>query len=214
MNLPDAFEQAANLLGLDKQALNDFAAEDELGGWTYLGYWPGGSIWEVEGKFLYALVRALEPENVFESGTKAGCSATHMLTALKANKKGTLTSVDLGIDTDIEPEGYGALIPKLLKKKWTFHANTRTEDFLDSDETPFDFVFEDTNHEVDTTVAILSRLKARESVKVVVSHDICHPWSGWAMREAWTQVFGVQDSDWHTFCIEPSDCGLAIWRRG
>lgn len=210
MNFDEALVAVADYLSLDVAALREYAAEDTLGGWTYLGYWPGGSIWEVEGRILYAIIRGLQPKSCFEAGTKFGCSASHILSALKANKKGTLTSVDPGFDTDLTTEGYGSLIPEPLKKKWKFNFGQRAEDFLDADSTPFEFAYEDTDHTVPTTVAILSRLKARESVKVIMSHDVCHPWAGYAIRDAWNEVFG---NEWRPLCTEPSDCGLAIWRR-
>lgn len=211
MQFDDALIAVSEYLSLDVAALREYAAEDDLGGWTYLGAWPGGSIWDVEGRMLYAITRAMQTANAFEAGTKWGCSTAHILSAMKANKAGALTSVDLGIDPDIPPDGYGSLIPKALRKRWTFKAGLRAEEFLDADQTPFDFAYEDTDHTVPTTVAILSRLKARESIKVIMSHDVCHPWVGYALREAWNTVFG---DTWRPLCIEPSDCGLAIWRRG
>ena len=60
---------------------------------------------------------------------------------------------------------------------------------------------------------ILARLKDRAGVKVVISHDLAHPWVGPTMREAWGSVFGPQGGDWQVYDIEPSDCGLGIWRR-
>lgn len=217
MNLSEAFERAADLLGLDKQALNEYAAEDEIGGWPVSRPphvdWPGGSIWAEEGKFLYAITRALQPEMMLECGTKWGCSTTHFLAALKANKSGTLTSVDKGVDPDIGAEGYGSMVPKTLRKKWTLHHPMSAQDFIQSDGSPFDFAYEDTIHQFDETAEILALLKARDTIKVIISHDICHPWVGYDMRSAWSAVFGAQDVDWHAFCIEPSDCGLAVWRR-
>lgn len=216
MQFEDALRDVADYLGLDCAALAAYAAEDAHGGWPHnltpdAPDWPGGSIWSVEGKFLYALVRALQPDHVFESGTKSGCSTTHILAALEANQRGLLDSVDLCIDTDLTLPGFGALVPAELHPRWTFTTQTRTQDFLDTDVTPFDFAFEDTDHTVPTTVDILSRLKARDSIKVIVSHDICHPWSGYAMQEAWATVFG--ENGYRPYCIAPSDCGLAVWKR-
>ena len=63
-DLERTLARMADNYGLDAQQLIAYAAEDEIGGWTYLGYWPGGSIWAVEGKILYALIRAIQPEQV------------------------------------------------------------------------------------------------------------------------------------------------------
>lgn len=198
----DTLRQMADDWKLDADALIRYASEDAIEGWTYLGYWPGGSIWKEEGRILYALVRALAPQHILECGTASGCSTTHMLSALKANCSGKLVSVTL--------EGQGELVPKALRRRWTLNTGLAAQQYLDEQGGAFDFVFEDTDHTVPTTVAILSRLKAMPSVQTVVSHDICHPWTGFAMREAWTEVFGT---DYRAYDIEPTDCGLAIWRR-
>lgn len=50
---------------------------------------------EVEiGEFLYALLRVIKPNYVLETGTYHGLSSTYMGMALKANGKGTLTTLD------------------------------------------------------------------------------------------------------------------------
>lgn len=217
MNLHEALDGVAQQLNLDTGALIGYAAEDEIGGWPNSlpphADWPGGSIWSVEGKFLYALTRAVQPTNILECGTKWGCSTTHFLSALKANGQGKLTSVDKGVDTDLDGPGYGAGVPAALKSDWTFHFPVSAQDFLDSNATPFDLAYEDTCHLADETKDILARLKAHDSIRVIVSHDIAHPWVGYAMRDAWTKVFGEQGRDWQAYHIEPSDCGLAVWRR-
>lgn len=51
---------------------------------------------EVEvGEFLYGLVRMLKPNNVFETGTHLGISSSYIARALKDNKKGLLTTVEI-----------------------------------------------------------------------------------------------------------------------
>ena len=214
LDLEHTLARMADNYGLDAQQLIAYAAEDTVGGWTYLGYWPGGSIWEVEGKILYALMRAIRPDQVLECGTRFGCSSTHILTAMKANKRGKLTSVDAESAKDeIGDDGFGSLVPASLRKRWTFIRPMTAQALLDSDPTPWQVVFEDTDHTFDTTREILERLKGRPGVQYVISHDIAHPWVGPTMRQAWTAVFGEQDKDWHAYDIEPSDCGFAVWRR-
>lgn len=204
-NLTGTLLQIASDWNLDADRLMAYASEDGIGGWTYLGYWPGGSIWDVEGRILYALVRLLAPVRVLECGTAAGCSTTHILSALWDRGAALLTSVSL--------EGQGERVPDELRERWTFEKGITAQAYLDENAKPFDFAFEDTDHTVPTTVEILTRLKARESIQTIISHDICHPWSGYAMQEAWTAVFGPEGGTWHAYDIEPSDCGLAMWRR-
>ncbi len=44
---------------------------------------------------LYALVRALRPEHVVETGVSSGVSSAHFLAALRSNRRGRLHSIDL-----------------------------------------------------------------------------------------------------------------------
>lgn len=216
MQFDDALSQVAQQLSLDVEALRMYAAEDDIGGWPaslppYVD-WPGGSIWSVEGKFLYALTRALQPNYILECGTKWGCSTTHLLAAV-AEYGGAVVSVDKGVDDDIPPDGYGARVPAELKSRWTLHCPMSAQDFIQSDTTPFGMAYEDTIHRFEETAEILALLKARDTIQVIVSHDIGHPWVGHEMRQAWEKVFGPQGQDWQAYCIEPSDCGLAVWKR-
>lgn len=217
MLLNYALSQVAEQLSLDAKTLYAFAAEDEIGGFpasiTPFVDWQGGSIWSVEGKFLYAITRAMQPENILECGTKWGCSTSHFLSAVYANERGIVTSVDKGVDPDIPHTSYGSRIPYALAGNWRFHFPMSAQDFIRQDTTPFDMAYEDTIHQFAETAEILSLMKARESVKVIISHDICHPWVGPEMRQAWEAVFGAAGNDWQAYCIEPSDCGLAVWRR-
>lgn len=212
MQLSDALTAIAAQLNLDADSLIAYAAEDNVDGWPS-ERWPGGSLWSVEGKTLYAITRAMRPAYVLECGTREGCSATHLLTALDANGAGRLTSVDLCSIADISGAGFGGLVPDELKSRWSFHAPMSAQDLIDSDVTPFEIVFEDTDHTLETTVAILERLVERPAVKVIISHDLYHPYATEAIRAAWTQVFGAEGGTWQGYHIEPSDCGLAIWRR-
>lgn len=212
MNLSDALSAIAEQLNLNAAELIAYADEDEIGGWPS-ERWPGGALWSVEGKTLYAITRALQPQHILECGTREGCSATHLLAALALNNNGHLTSVDLCSIADISGAGFGGLVPAELQERWTFHAPMAAETLLDADDTPFELVFEDTDHTFETTVSILTRLASRPDVKVIISHDIVHPYATEAVRAAWTQVFGAEGADWRAYHIEPSDCGLAIWQR-
>ena len=50
--------------------------------------WPGGSVWEEEGRLLYGLVRALKPEVIVEIGSLVGCSTSHLALACRRNGRG------------------------------------------------------------------------------------------------------------------------------
>jgi len=66
-----------------------------------------------EGELLYALVRAIRPLRIVETGTANGVSTTFLLTALERNGTGTLVSIDLPFfdeDGRLEPVVEGTSI--------------------------------------------------------------------------------------------------------
>ena len=72
---------------------------------------------------LYAVVRALKPGVVVETGVASGISSAHILRALAANGKGTLYSIDLPNvqEGSAVPEGRtsGWMVPEALRGRWT-----------------------------------------------------------------------------------------------
>lgn len=70
---------------------------------------------------LYALVRALKPEVIIETGVDSGVSSSYLLRALAANGAGTLHSIDLPDAAGGRlPEGRspGWLVPDSLRGRW------------------------------------------------------------------------------------------------
>lgn len=190
MHLNDALIEIAEALQLEPALLIDYATEDSCGG--YPEAFHTGSVWEVEGRYLYALVRALRPDSVLEIGTHVGGSATHILAAMDKNAHGTLTSIDLY-------ESSGSMIPDSLRGRWNFIATDGIQ-WTEKNTEPFDIVFEDGPHSVEFTQAILSNVKAR----VYLAHDACHAAVGDAVREGFVNALG----ECHLASIEPSDCGI------
>lgn len=200
MNFREGLDAIAARFGLDADAMARYAEEDTIGGFGGYGVssaWSGGGIWEVEGKTLYALIRAIKPARVLEIGVAQGCSTTHILSALDKNGSGELVSVDILANA-------GALVPQGLRERWRFVAQDAIT-FLTENKITTDFVFEDGLHERDWTEQVL-RLILKSKPKYVLSHDAMH-WSGYGanVRGAWQAVFGECD----TILQEPSDCGLA-----
>jgi predicted O-methyltransferase YrrM len=70
----------------------------------------------------YALVRALKPEIILETGVASGVSSSYLLLALKANGKGILHSIEIA-DTRFLPQGRqnGWIIPDWLRERWKLH---------------------------------------------------------------------------------------------
>lgn len=61
---------------------------------NYSCYNTGGVEVEV-GEFFYGLVRMIKPEYVFETGTHMGISSSFIAQALKDNKRGLLTTIEI-----------------------------------------------------------------------------------------------------------------------
>ncbi len=207
MNLYEAFVTLARPLGLDPKDLLRYAGEDVIGGYhadPHQQRWYCGSMWEVEGQILYALVRALQPDSVLEVGSFLGCSATHMLEAMAVNEKGHLTSVDIDGSA-------GRLIPLSLRSRWTLVV-ARAQDYIGQDSVQAQIVLEDGPHDVEQTSEILRAVKDHIDYRICLSHDGAHFLVGKNIQEAHQQVFGSVG----TLLVEPSDCGFAyqIGRNG
>ena len=71
--------------------------------------WPSGSIFEIEGKRLYDIVRGLKPDVIVEIGGYYGCSTSWLAKAVKDNKKGKVISIDNNTN-----RGEWSMIPESL----------------------------------------------------------------------------------------------------
>lgn len=191
--LHDALRTFALLADVDADTLIAYADEDTVGG--YPGNWPTGSVWDPEGRFLYAVVRALGCKRVLEIGTNYGCSASHLLAAVKANG-GTVTSIDVW-------GGAGTLIPDDLRDAWEF-IPTDAEYWVAATDREFDLVFEDGPHSEEFTEAVL---RCVQRTPVIIGHDSEHATAGPSVSKAWQRVFG--EHGYTSVLIAPSDCGLA-----
>lgn len=206
MNLYDTLFEIAAFLGLDATTLVEFATDDRIGGFhddPSKRSFPGGSLWEVEGKTLYALVRALRPQHALELGVLHGASSTHILAAQARNGYGALYSVDWW-------EGAGTLVPVTLRDWWTL-THMEAVDYINHKvrRGEIGFVYEDCIHSESEVYAIVTALKPKlRKGAVVVHHDSEHGDDGQQIRRALERA-GVNFKSW---LIEPSDCGLAIWR--
>lgn len=202
MNLNDALAQIAGLYDLDTNDLIAYAAEDEVGGFNFdetLRKWQVGSIWEVEGKILYALIRTLKPKYCVEIGSWLGCSSHHIAEALLRNGSGKLTCVDLVFR--FEPPGRYANVVKYVQADlFTWKMPQQRIDFL----------FEDAAHSTEQVAHVWSEFAKNAKLgAMIVSHDAKHYLVGEQVRAGIEQV----TEDYQAFLVEPSDCGLALWRK-
>lgn len=217
--LNEVLQLIASQTKADAQQLIDFAAEDTIGGFHIdesQRKWPVGSLYEVEGKILYALIRYFKPESVVQIGGWAGCSAAHLALAVKNNGVGHVTSVDNGGDGNNE---HGNLLPAELQKYVTLiWANG--EDWLAAQpDHSIGLLFEDASHATEL-VEKLARLAFTKIVPggLMVNHDAAHDFAivgggqriyspvGVAIRDGLTRA-GVY---YRVYRAEPSDCGIAL----
>lgn len=212
MGKPIPFSQAAEqicfYLGFDVDDFLGYANEDRVGG--YPEKWPMGSIWEVEGKVLYALVRLLRPKVALEFGTGSCCSTAHICRAMNKNGVGQLISVDKQrVLTALTADGHQSVKRRRYKR-----VKYVVEDalvFLQSWDSAVDFALEDTIHSREVTREILKSVLPHLSVGgVLVAHDTEHFLVGADVSAGFQDALG----DFGSVLIEPSDCGLGYWRYG
>ena len=76
----------------------------------------------LEAAEIYAVVRAIKPGVIVETGVASGLSSAHILRALAVNGKGTLHSIDLPNvqQGSVLPEGRtsGWIVPDSLRGRW------------------------------------------------------------------------------------------------
>jgi hypothetical protein len=216
MNLDDTLKLIALQLHLDPNELIRFASEDFVGGYhrdPALSKWHIGSLYEVEGKALYALVRALKPQHVGEIGSLYGCSTTHLATALSVNGEGRLTAVDI-------EEKPGSAMPPHLSPLVTKVIGDGLEWLRSQPDASIDLIFEDSSHgsEMCYQVAELCKTKLAPG-GVLVMHDAAHTQAFLGDGTIVHSPVGAEvcagldralGTEYRVYLSEPSDCGFAV----
>ncbi len=110
---------------------------------------------------LYSIVRKYRPESLVETGVAHGVSSSYILSALAANGKGHLESVDLPtydpkgfvdssgkVDTIHIPKGRspGWRIPDRLRDRWTLHVGDSRSFLTVRGDGKVDLFFHDSDH--------------------------------------------------------------------
>ena len=110
--------------------------------------WPKGG-WGMQGThgILYALLRHYKPKHLLETGIAHGYSATVMLTAMRKNGIGRLTSVD---NSDVinffgKEDRIGWLVPENLRSIWEIKIGL-TKDVLPELNVGIDAFYHDSDH--------------------------------------------------------------------
>lgn len=110
--------------------------------------WPKGG-WGMQGThgILYALIRHFKPNHLIETGIAHGYSATVMLSAMKKNLIGKLTSVDNSkvIKFFGKEDRIGWLVPEDLRSNWDIRIGL-TRDVLPELNIDFDAFYHDSDH--------------------------------------------------------------------
>lgn len=154
MTFEDVLTAIAEQFGLDAVELIGFSYEDDISGWdSGYGDFPIGSLWSVEGRILYALVRTLHPSVVVEIGTNVGAGASHIASALKMNGTGKLHTFEKAQSIVIPPDkdgnsavyAPGQLIPAELLP-FVEVINADGIEHLREYAGDVDFIFEDGDH--------------------------------------------------------------------
>jgi predicted O-methyltransferase YrrM len=206
MEFQEALRRIAHQLGLDGDDLIMYAEQDQVQGSNGL---DGRLIpFTNDGKLLYALVRALKPRRVFESGTNEGGSAVHLAMAMRDNGPDEMGVFGRVITVDIRQDS-GRYIPVALRRFVdVIHADIR--DVMQSAVMPeCQFVHEDASHQHDTVFPVYKRLPdLMPRGGVIVSHDTATDVGG--IIQAAIQAAGFPRAPEYKY--EGSPCGFSVMR--
>ena len=199
--------EASPALDLPAGLPSHMAEGDRVGG--FLKGFPGGSIWEIEGLFLYALTRATRPRVVVETGTWAGCSTRHFELAIERNDKGELYSIDIdprvSSSTTLGPRTHGVLSDSLA---WL----RSNQEILGQ----CDLFFHDSDHSPEHVAAEIEAVwDVAPKGALFVCHDVLSPSHNPIDRPGtWDAFSGSVRAPVFRLDFHPlSDCGLGICRK-
>jgi predicted O-methyltransferase YrrM len=205
--LIDTLFMMESFLGIEADTLLPFAQADNIGGYhpdPAQRQWGSGAIWDVEGRIIYALIRALKPVNVVEIGSGTGCSTTHIASALSHNYPlavGSISTIDRGNTPQI-PDDVIAFV--------TIFSGDAIEWLQQQPDNSIDFMLEDADHSEAMCYRVGELAKTKLAPGgVLLAHDAAHFGVGADVRAGFTRA-GLQ---YRVYLTEPSDCGFMVWRK-
>lgn len=208
MQLNDALYLVAAHLKLDANELIRYAEEDNIGGWDLgEGGWPCGSLWSVEGKSMYAIIKATRAQVVAEIGSLYGCSTRHILA----------TDAARVIAVDVSHLSEAMNLDRLEQVSGDGMAWLRAQ----PDES-LDFIFEDASHATAMVYEIAELAKSKlKPGGILMNHDAAHDfaWVGGGNKvddNAGKDIRAGLDAaglNYRVYRIDPSDCGFALWQK-
>lgn len=163
-----------------KAALDELASDDLVAVTAgHSAKAAGNSLSTTFGKWIYCMVRVLQPERMIETGVAHGFSSWLILNALHKNRKGYLYSIDLP-DSDV-CEAYnkvprtGWLVPDELRQQWKLCLGDARELLpeLLRETSPIDIFFHDSDHSYDHMKwEFATMFPALREYGVVLSDDV------------------------------------------
>lgn len=164
----------------------------------------GGSVWESEGKSIYALIRTLKPKRILEIGNFLGRSSNHILQAIEANGFGDVILLDI-----FESLEYN----KLHSKNYTRILDDSLNYLSNSFE--FDLIIQDGNHTYEHVKKEIELILSNNLLNnyYIWSHDYymrthpdCGVWLAWdEMKNKFNNFQSFRDSI--------SNCGFSIAKK-
>lgn len=202
-----ALREAGPALGFPADITSYMTEGDRVGG--FLKGFPGGSIWEIEGLFLYSLTRTIEPRIVIETGTWAGCSTRHLDLALERNGRGKMYSIDIDPRMSASAVGGSRVHPVVSDSVAWLRANSGLVGQCD-------LFFHDSDHSPEHVAAEIDAMwDYAPRGAVFVCHDVVslahNPIDGPGTWDAFSRAVKAPSFrlDFHPL----SDCGLGVSRK-
>jgi predicted O-methyltransferase YrrM len=218
-NLDGAIERVAAYLNYPADKLHEFAAYapfQKMGWDNGQGSAPVGSLFSVEGRILYVLVRAMQPNRVLELGTNVGASTTHIAAALTENGKGTVDTVDNKLQLSGDWQ-VGQLIPQSVGDAVNLITTEGLGFVRQVKPNAYPFIFEDMLHGPAEVEAVWTEaLRILPPGGVIVSHDAAHFLVGAGVRagiQAALAKAGMAEREPLVLKVAPGDTGLAVWLK-
>jgi len=186
-------------LEISDDEIKQYLSECKYGGYPEE---PSGSVWSMEGKSIFILIRHLKPKRILELGNFLGTSTNHILQAVELNGFGDVTLVD--IDDLLNYD-------KLHNKKF----NRIIDNSLNfvGKEIDFDFIIVDDNHEYEHVRQELSSIYKNNKTKnyYVFTHDyFVIERSDVGVKTAWDETESLITQTPYKVLGEESNCGFVF----
>ena len=193
MNYNELFKS----LKISEEEINQYLNESKYGGYPEE---PGGSVWSMEGKSIFTLIRHLKPKKILELGNFKGVSSNHILQAVEMNGFGEVTLLDISEIIDYN-KIHNNNFKRILSDSLEYLDKT-----LD-----FDFIVIDDNHEYEHVKKELSLIYKNNSPKkyYIWAHDyFVESRSDVGVKQAWDETEDLNKQKTFKVLGPESNCGF------